>query len=125
MKSSDLNRLINGTLSGKDFSELINDEICTYSTLMKKRGSSIPLVFKEDDEVHINIRTLGRLLNEVLIGNISSIELAYICDCLTLAERVKYSKEKFKDIIFDIADPEINGGFRTHAEIQALIKQIV
>ena len=60
----------------------------------------------------------------MLTGSLNTMELAYICDCLTLGERVTYSDGKLKDIIFEIDDPEINGGFSTISEIEVLINQL-
>jgi hypothetical protein len=124
MTSSALNLLITGRISGNDFSALLADEITTYGTLIKKMGAGIPLVFNEDEAIAIDHVWLKGLLKEVLTGSLNTMELAYICDCLTLGERVTYSDGKLKDIIFEIADPEINGGFSTISEIEVLINQL-
>ena len=124
MTSSALNLLITGRISGNDFSALLADEITTYGTLIKKMGAGIPLIFNEDEAIAIDHVWLKGLLKEVLTGSLNTMELAYICDCLTLGERVTYSDWKLKDIIFEIADPEINGGFSTISEIEVLINQL-
>ena len=124
MTSSALNLLITGRISGNDFSALLADEITTYGTLIKKMGAGIPLIFNEDEAIAIDHVWLKGLLKEVLTGSLNTMELAYICDCLTLGERVTYSDWKLKDIIFEIADPEINGGFSTISEIEVLIHQL-
>ena len=124
MTSSALNLLITGRISGNDFSALLADEITTYGTLIKKMGAGIPLIFNEDEAIAIDHVWLKGLLKEVLTGSLNTMELAYICDCLTLGERVTYSDGKLKDIIFEIADPEINGGFSTISEIEVLINQL-
>jgi hypothetical protein len=103
---------------------LLADEITTYGTLIKKMGAGIPLIFNEDEAIAIDHVWLKGLLKEVLTGSLNTMELAYICDCLTLGERVTYSDGKLKDIIFEIADPEINGGFSTISEIEVLINQL-
>ena len=124
MTSSALNLLITGRISGNDFSALLADEITTYGTLIKKMGAGIPLIFNEDEAIAIDHVWLKGLLKEVLTGSLNTMELAYICDCLTLGERVTYSDGKLKDIIFGIADPEINGGFSTISKIEVLINQL-
>ena len=124
MTSSALNLLITGRISGNDFSALLADEITTYGTLIKKKAADIPLVFNEDEVIAIDHIWLKGLLKEILTGSLNKLELAYICDCLTLGERVIYSDGKLKDLISEIADPEINGGFRTISEIEVLIDQL-
>jgi hypothetical protein len=51
-----------------------------------------------------------KLLDLVIAGQLSNVHLAYICDCLTLADKLT-TDEETKDLIFEIADPEINGGY--------------
>ena len=65
--------------------------------------------------------TVVKLLEETISGNLTNIELAYICDCLTLAENIEFQNEHVQDIIFKVADPEINGGFKTEKELKSLL----
>lgn len=121
MKSSDLNKLFKGLFTGHELKETIHGEVSSYCELMKKRGASIPLKFLEDEEIIIDCSAIERLLQEALSKRLSNADLAYICDCLTLGNKVDYTNEKTKDMIFEIADPEINGGFKTDDELRQLI----
>ena len=124
MKSSQLNALIAGHLTGKSLSGLLVDEVSSYANLSEKRGATIPLRFVEDEDVVINQVGIKRLLQETLIGHLTNIDLAYICDCLTLGDRVEFNTEGLKTLVFEIADPEINGGYKSNAELQSLINNI-
>lgn len=121
MKSSDLNNLFNGLSTGIDLKKVIQEEVTSYGELMKKRGSSIPLILDEDEEITLNISAIVKLMQETLSGRLNNVDLAYICDCLTLGEKVDYTDEKAKDIVFEIADPEINGGFKSDLDLNNFI----
>jgi hypothetical protein len=123
MKSSDLNNLFNDLSTGDDLKQAIQGEVTTYRELMKKRGSSIPLIFDEDEEITLDSSAIKKLILETLSQRLCNVDLAYICDCLTLGEKVDYSDEKAKDIVFEIADPEINGGFKSDWELKNFIEE--
>jgi hypothetical protein len=122
MKASELISLINGISTGYNLKPAIQGEVASYAELLKKKGSSIPLIFDEDAEVIIDNSAIQTLLSETLSGRLSNVDLAYICDCLTLGEKVNFPNEKVQDIIFEIADPEINGGFKSDTELEHLIE---
>ena len=124
MKSSDLNNLFNGLSTGIDLKRAIQGEITSYGELMKKRGSSIPLLLDEDEEITLNSSAIEKLMQETLSGRLNNVDLAYICDCLTLGEKVNYADEKAKDIVFEIADPEINGGFKSDLDLNNLLDHL-
>jgi hypothetical protein len=124
MKSSELNGLLNGSFSGEDLHRLIKDEVSNYSLLMKKKGSTIPLRFYEDEEIFLKNSNFTKLLLGTLSGGLSNIHLAYICDCLSLGEEVHFENEKLKDLVFGIADPEINGGYKKDSEIKEFIADL-
>jgi hypothetical protein len=79
------------------------------------------MIFEEDEEVIIDNSAIRKLLQETIDGSLSSIALAYICDCLTLGEKVDFKNEEAQDIVYQIADPEINGGFKTEVELKQLM----
>ena len=109
MNASDLNRLLRGDFNGEDLKSKIFEEVSTYSQLMNKKGSSIPLNFNEDEDLTMDNTALQNLLSEALAERLSNYDLAYICDCLSMGERVSYSNERVQEVIFEIADPDING----------------
>ena len=123
MKASDLNRLLNGLSTGVYLKQSIHREVSTYSELMKKQGSSNPVIFDEDEDIILDSAGIKNLLQETLSGRLSSVDLAYICDCLTLGEKVDYIDESIKEIIFEIADPEINGGFKSDNELKKILEE--
>jgi hypothetical protein len=124
MKSSDLNNLFNGLSTGIDLKQAIRREVTSYRELIKKRGSSIPLILDEDEEITLNSSAIEKLMQETLSGRLNNVDLAYICDCLTLGEKVDYTDEKAKDIVFEIADPEINGGFKSDLDLNNFIDDL-
>jgi hypothetical protein len=79
------------------------------------------LRFTEDQDIVLRKSSIKKLLDETYQGNLSNIDLAYICDCLTLGERVEFENEVLKEMIFELADPEINGSFKTSEEIEILL----
>ncbi len=121
MNSSDLNRFFNNELSGKALALKIKVEVLEYAVLLKKKGSCINLRFTEDQDLLLTAISFKKLLFEILSGSLSNIHLAYICDCITLGERIDIPNERLNDLIFGIADPEINGGYKSDAEINAFI----
>ena len=125
MTASELNKFLLQQASSIILSEKISNEVSEYVSLMKNKGSSIPLYFQEDEDIFLSNSSVLILLNETYNGNLSNMHLAYICDCLTIGENVIFENENIKDIIFSLADPEINGGFRTTDEILILINQII
>lgn len=125
MNSSELNKFLSGDLSGKELQILIEQEVTNYAELMKMKGASISLNFYEDQEVFINIKSITRLLQETLTENLSNIHLAYICDCITLGEKVHFETEKINDIIFNIADPEVHGGYKSKADLEQTLAYLI
>jgi hypothetical protein len=122
MNSSDLNKLLFGISSGEDLQRIIQKETSFYyQLLMEKKGSSFSLKFNEDEEINLDGSAIKILLHEALSGRLSSVQLAYICDCLTLGEKVLFLDEMVEDIVHSIADPEINGGFKSDAELRTII----
>jgi len=113
MNSSDLEKVFSGEIKALALHEKISEEVTNYSILSQKRGSSIPLYFFEDTDLVLTKKNMIHLINETIAGNLNSIDLAYICDCLTLAEKVNFKDEQVKDIVFEFADPEINGGYKS------------
>lgn len=108
MKTSNLNLYFNNFISPLDFFAQINMETSNYSDLMKKTGSTIPLYFDEDQEILINNFKLSKLLLDIIDNDYNLLIIGYICDCLTLGEKVDYSNSLVKEITFVLADPEIN-----------------
>jgi hypothetical protein len=121
MKSSELNMFLYTSFTGADFKALIENEAASYRKRMEKKGSSISLIFDEDEELLLNEASIRKLLKETLSGSLSNVDLAYICDCLTLGERVDYDSEEAKNTVFELADPEINGGYKSSEELQRMI----
>ena len=123
MNASDLNDTLNGITSGKTLAEIISKEVEIYKLLFQKKGSSISLYFNEDKVITLSSSSIKKLLNETYNGNLSNVHLAYICDCLTLGEKVVYESEFLENLIFSLADPEINGGFKKPEEISSLLNK--
>jgi len=112
-----------GISTGEDLQRIIEKEASFYyQLLMEKKGSSILLKSNEDEEINLDGSAIKILLHETLSGRLSSVKLACICDCLSLGEKVLFHDEMVQSIVFDIADPEINGGFKSDKELKAIIK---
>lgn len=110
MKSGELNRLLDDKCMVGDFKASIADEVENYRRLMNKKGSTIDLRLCEDEQITLDKIKFKKLLDFVIAGRLSNIHLAYICDCLTLADKLT-TDEITNDLIFEIADPEIDGGY--------------
>ncbi|UKT62144.1 hypothetical protein [Pedobacter mucosus] len=109
MKSSCINLFIKGQITALGLSSKIETEIVEYS-LPKKNGGVTNLYFFEDESIYFDINAVVKFLNAVLQGNLTSSESAYICNCFTLGELTQYENDLVKDLVFEIADPEIKGG---------------
>ncbi|WP_029281937.1 hypothetical protein [Pedobacter sp. R20-19] len=125
MKSSIINLYIENGLSGIELHKTIEKEVAEYCESMAKIGSTLNLYFSEDETIYFDRLAIVKLLGEVINGNLSPQVLAYICDCFTLGDRIEYQNELIKDVIFQIAGPEINGGFKSDSELQEHLQKIV
>lgn len=121
MKSSDLKQLLLGISSGDILKVKIEEEVTNYRKLLDKKGSSVPIIFNEDEEILLDNAGIQRLLEETLSGRLSNVDLAYICDCLTLADKVHFKDEYVEDIVFEIADTEIPTEFKSDTELRWMI----
>ena len=124
MKSSIIKAYFNGAITHGDFLASIRGEVQVYADLMDKKGSTIPLIIVEDEVIKLTRKDLKKLLNGVLLDNTPTVNLSYICDCMTLCEEIEYEDEVLSDIVFEMADPEINGGYRKLNEIIELLKRL-
>ncbi len=124
MNSSVINLFLVDRLSGFDLYKRIEGEVSEYSASMAKSGSTVNLYFSEDETIYLDKGALVKLLSEVLHGNVSPQSLAYMCDCFTLSERIEYENEPIKNLVFEIADPEIDGGFKSNSELQEILRKI-
>ena len=123
MTSRDLNKLLDDKFTVDDFKATIADEVENYGRLMNKKGSTIDLRLYEDEEITLDKPKFKKLLDFVIAGRLSNIHLAYICDCLTLADKLT-TDEETKDLILEISDPEINGGYMDKETLTDMVSRI-
>lgn len=123
MTSRELNKFLDDKLTVDEFKASIADEVENYGRLMNKKGSTIHLRLYENEEITLDKLRFKKLLDIVIAGRLSNIHLAYICDCLTLADKLT-TDEETKDLIFEIADPEINGGYFNKETLTDMVSRI-
>ena len=123
MKSSELNRFLDDKFTVEQFKASIHDEVENYGLLMNKKGATINLRLYEDEQIILDKSKFKKLLDFVIAGLLSNIHLAYICDCLTLADGLT-TDEETKDLILELADPEINGGYADTATLMGMVSRI-
>ncbi|WP_396188168.1 hypothetical protein [Flavobacterium sp.] len=121
MISKELNDYLNERTTIDVFKNGIREEVADYESLLKKKGATINLYYDNVENVYLENSSVKKLLEETISGKLTNIELAYICDCLTLAENIEFQNEQVQDFIFGVADPEINGGFKTEKELKSLL----
>ncbi|KAF5035497.1 hypothetical protein DSECCO2_584940 [anaerobic digester metagenome] len=124
MKSSDLNNFFLGIINAKTLKSSIDADVEKYGASIKEHQSIINLNFIEDEKIIFDAAKLTRLLTETVSGVFTPVHLAFICDCLTLSEKITFENEHLKDIVFSFADPEINGGFTSTEQINEIIKAV-
>ena len=109
MQISTLNKYFYGLLSFGDFLKIIAPEVDEYRSLMEKGGSTIPLRLSEDEELIISNSNFVKLIQDFINYGGDTVGLSYICDSFTLGEKIEYNSDELLEIVFEIADPEING----------------
>lgn len=124
MTSKEINTFLSGKTSVEIFKKSIDIEVANYSNLMNKIGASINLKFNEDETIFINGTKIKKLLKNVLEDDLTAIHLSYICDCFTLSESIEYENELLNEIIYLLADPEINGGYKSKEELTEILNTI-
>ncbi|AWA30962.1 hypothetical protein HYN48_13230 [Flavobacterium magnum] len=122
MNASTLNKFLKDKSKVSLLKAEIDAEVSEYKKLMEKIGSSISIYFHEDESTFLNTYGLLNLINQTINGYLKDPELNYICDCLTLAENVEFENEKIKEIVFEIADQEIWGNYKSVDELKAITK---
>lgn len=123
MTSRELNKLLDDKFTVDNFKATIADEVENYGRLMNKKASTIDLRLYEDEEIMLDKPKFKKLLDFVIAGRLSNIHLAYICDCLTLADKLT-TDEETKDLILKISDPEINGGYMDKETLTDMVSRI-
>jgi hypothetical protein len=123
MTSRDLNRLLDDKFTVDDFKATIADEVENYGQMMNKKSSTIDLRLHEDEEITLDKFRFKKLLDFVITGRLSNIHLAYICDCLTLADKLTTDDET-KNLIFEVSDHEINGGYMDKETLTDMVSRI-
>jgi hypothetical protein len=123
MTSRDLNKLLDDKFTVENFKATIADEVENYGRLMNKKGSTIDLRLYEDEEITLDKPKFKKLLDFVIAGRLSNNHLSYICDCLTLADKLT-TDEETKDLILEISDPEINGGYMDKETLTDMVSRV-
>jgi uncharacterized protein YqfA (UPF0365 family) len=124
MISKDLNNYPHEFITVDLFKNGISSEVVNYKNLLEKKGSTINLYYDDVENVYLKNNNVVKLLEETVGGKLTNIELAYICDCLTLAENIVFENEQVREFIFEIADPEINGGVKTEEELKIILANL-
>ena len=88
MTARDINRLLDNKITVDHFKSSIAEEVENYGRLMNKKGSTIDLKLQEDERIHLDKSRFRKLLDLVIDDRLSNVHLAYICDCLTLANKL-------------------------------------
>lgn len=125
MTARQLNQFLKGEIEILIFKNSIQQEVSNYEKLSYKTGSTRNIHLEENEIITISKKGLNHLLKETINHRLSNIELAYICDALTLTENIDYENENLQEIIYELADPEINGGYKTKDELIELSKKII
>jgi hypothetical protein len=123
MTSRDLNRLLDDKFTVDDFKATIADEVENYGQMMNKKSSTIDLRLHEDEEITLDKFRFEKLLDFVIAGRLSNIHLAYICECLTLADKLTTDDET-KNLLFEVSDPEINRGYMDKETLTDMVSRI-
>ncbi len=121
MTSKDLNEYLNGKAGIADLKNVIEKDVVRYTNSFQEKGSTIDLNFSENELINLDKTKLKILIEATISGDLSPAGLSYLCDCLTLAENVNYSNDNLLDLVYSIADPEINGGFKSVTELQEIL----
>jgi hypothetical protein len=124
MNATDFNSFLAGKISADKFRVLIDPEVANYLTLISKKGTTIDLRFLENERIYLDSFKFKALLNSIIIGELSNVHLAYICDCFSLADNVTFETDQIKEFVFELANPEINGGFKKTNELAVIASKI-
>ena len=124
MNATDFNLFLSGKISPEKFRVLIDTEVTNYFKLMSKKGTTIDLRFLEDESIYLDGYKFKKLLNSIVSGELSNVHLAYICDCFSLADDVTFETDQIKEFVLELADPEINGGFKQMKELAQMASKI-
>lgn len=123
MKSSTIKKLFEGLLSYKDFFSMIEHEVNEYSSLSQKIGSTIPIHLDEDlEKFSVGPKDIESLCFAFLNNEISSYELSYLADALTLSEKITFKNENLIEVLEQLTDPETNG--TTPKMVESILKEI-
>lgn len=109
MKCSELKSLLNKITTVEDFKNLIKLEVDQLRALASTKGSSLPILFVEDDSLEIAPKDLLYLLSLFTERKLDAIELSYIVDAILLSDKVSLEDENLLELIEELTDFEVNG----------------
>jgi len=109
MKLSQIKNLFNKTETAETFSKQIASEVSIYKDLLKKKGSSIPIMLDEDIQLSIGSEEVYLLCDLFSKNELTEHEIGYIADAFTLSDNVSYTTDQISDFVAMLADPELNG----------------
>ena len=121
MRTSEFKKYLDDQISADVFFEKIREEVANYSLLMKRKGASISLNFEEDQIITLSINNLIKIVKDIHLNQVDPSAISYICDCLTLADGVNYETEAARELVYEFADPEINGGFKSREDLKIIL----
>jgi hypothetical protein len=116
MKRLDISELLRAVLSPKRFQDIYADELSSHLGLLRKKGSSAPVILAGEEYVFVDREGFRRLLQFFETGQISKEMLCYILDALTLDEKTRFVDQGDREIAMDLSDE----GF-DHADIKAIL----
>ncbi|MFD0748512.1 hypothetical protein ACFQZS_00055 [Mucilaginibacter calamicampi] len=120
MKLSQLKDLFSNNIVIGVLRKSIEKEVIDYVTLLKKKGSSVPIYITEDATLKVSGSDIALLCKAYLDGGIEENHVYYIMDVLTLAEHVDFDNEELFDLVAGLTDPEINGDLTPEIAMQVI-----
>ncbi len=105
---------LRGALPASEFRASILKEVQVATERLRVRGSSVPILFDENDGAQqaIGFSEVRSLCQAYVDGKLSQQELAYISDVLQLAhlaDKLEFDDDGVFEMLFPMSDPEVNG----------------
>ena len=105
MLQRELIKYFNNDLTVDSFITKIKDEIAAFRLSLSKKGSSIPILYSEEEHnIVVKSNHIRKMLSDYIDGKLDGYTVSYISDALLLSDNTSFETEKLIEVLEELSE---------------------